>query len=250
MARRSDRRRQSRAAKLWQAGEVWRTANRCSDLLRVNAELSERKWRLFAVECCRSILPLCVEPWHREAFEQAEQLADIANPGVACTGIAQLSEADNRLRWASGIIRRSGSVRLARTTKSGRSGAIDLCMWCERVSTRDRIHESLIECWHRAPHRRARAVGREVGRAVRGGAARDRGRPVWVGKLRSELANLDRAETRGVIYDSREFSLMPILADALQDADCTDEDLLNHCRDTNAAHVRGCWVVDLVLGKT
>ena len=51
------------------------------------------------------------------------------------------------------------------------------------------------------------------------------------------------------MYDSREFSAMPILADALQDAGCTNEDVLNHCRDAAEPHVRGCWVVDLLLGK-
>jgi hypothetical protein len=51
------------------------------------------------------------------------------------------------------------------------------------------------------------------------------------------------------MYDSREFSAMPILADALQDAGCNVETMLNHCRDTSLTHVRGCWVVDLVLGK-
>ncbi|MCI0705748.1 MAG: hypothetical protein L0241_32200 [Planctomycetia bacterium] len=51
------------------------------------------------------------------------------------------------------------------------------------------------------------------------------------------------------MYESREFSAMPILADALQDAGCDNENILNHCRDTNQVHVRGCWVVDLVLGK-
>jgi hypothetical protein len=51
------------------------------------------------------------------------------------------------------------------------------------------------------------------------------------------------------MYDRREFSAMPILADALQDAGCDNEDVLNHCRDPHAHHVRGCWVVDLVLGK-
>jgi hypothetical protein len=51
------------------------------------------------------------------------------------------------------------------------------------------------------------------------------------------------------IYDSRDFSAMPILADALQDAGCDNDDILNHCRDTSSTHVRGCWVVDLVLGK-
>ena len=51
------------------------------------------------------------------------------------------------------------------------------------------------------------------------------------------------------MYESREFSGMPILADALQDAGCENEDVLNHCRDANQTHVRGCWVVDRVLGK-
>jgi hypothetical protein len=50
------------------------------------------------------------------------------------------------------------------------------------------------------------------------------------------------------MYESREFSAMPILADALQDAGCDNDDILNHCR-CDGAHVRGCWVVDLVLGK-
>jgi hypothetical protein len=51
------------------------------------------------------------------------------------------------------------------------------------------------------------------------------------------------------MYESREFSAMPILADALQDAGCDNDDILSHCRDNNQVHVRGCWVVDLVLEK-
>src|SRR5581483_11403490 len=56
------------------------------------------------------------------------------------------------------------------------------------------------------------------------------------------------AIARGM-YESRDFSPMPILADALQDAGCDSDDILNHCRDPQQVHVRGCWVVDLVLGK-
>ncbi len=65
------------------------------------------------------------------------------------------------------------------------------------------------------------------------------------------------------MYDARDFNAMPILADALQDAGCEHTDILNHCRNNqefgpvsgassgpNATHVRGCWVVDLVLGKS
>jgi hypothetical protein len=50
------------------------------------------------------------------------------------------------------------------------------------------------------------------------------------------------------IYDERAFDRMPILADALEDAGCTNADVLNHCRQPGE-HVRGCWVVDLLLGK-
>ena len=51
------------------------------------------------------------------------------------------------------------------------------------------------------------------------------------------------------IYEERAFDRMPILADALQDAGCTDENVLNHCRYPQQVHFRGSWVVDTVLGK-
>jgi hypothetical protein len=51
------------------------------------------------------------------------------------------------------------------------------------------------------------------------------------------------------MYESRDFSAMPVLADALQDAGCDNDDIFAHCRERDATHVRGCWVVDLVLGK-
>ena len=50
------------------------------------------------------------------------------------------------------------------------------------------------------------------------------------------------------MYESRDFSAMPILADALQDTDCDSDDVLGHCRG-DGPHVRGCWVVDAVLNK-
>jgi len=50
------------------------------------------------------------------------------------------------------------------------------------------------------------------------------------------------------MYQSRDFFAMPVLADALQEAGCEDERVLEHCRGPGP-HVRGCWVVDLLLGK-
>jgi hypothetical protein len=51
------------------------------------------------------------------------------------------------------------------------------------------------------------------------------------------------------IYDERAFDRLPLLADALEDAGCGDAAILSHCREPSE-HVRGCWVVDLLLGKT
>jgi hypothetical protein len=50
------------------------------------------------------------------------------------------------------------------------------------------------------------------------------------------------------IYDDRRFNDLSILADALEEAGCTSEDLLAHCR-SKGEHVRGCWSVDLVLAR-
>jgi hypothetical protein len=51
------------------------------------------------------------------------------------------------------------------------------------------------------------------------------------------------------IYDDRCFQDLPILADPLEEASGTDAELLGRCRGTGE-HVRGCWVVDLVLAKS
>jgi hypothetical protein len=51
------------------------------------------------------------------------------------------------------------------------------------------------------------------------------------------------------MFESRDFAAMPVLADALEEAGCDNPDVLAHCRGPGP-HVRGCWVVDLVLGKS
>ena len=50
-------------------------------------------------------------------------------------------------------------------------------------------------------------------------------------------------------YDDRAFERIPILGGALEDAGCTNGDILDHCRQPGE-HVRGCWVVDFLLGKS
>lgn len=64
--------------------------------------------------------------------------------------------------------------------------------------------------------------------------------PSW---LTAEVVGLARR-----VYDERAFSLMTALGSALEEAGCEDTDILSHCRQTGP-HVRGCWVLDLILGK-
>ncbi|HVL13620.1 MAG TPA: hypothetical protein VM529_13715 [Gemmata sp.] len=65
--------------------------------------------------------------------------------------------------------------------------------------------------------------------------------PAW---LTSDVTALARG-----VYVEKAFDRMPILADALQDAGCDNDEVLNHCRAAGWEHVRGCWVIDLLLGK-
>jgi hypothetical protein len=67
--------------------------------------------------------------------------------------------------------------------------------------------------------------------------------PFDFGWTSSTVKNL--AET---IYSERAFDLLPILADALEDVGCTNQEVLAHCR-VPGGHVRGCWVLDLLLGR-
>jgi hypothetical protein len=64
--------------------------------------------------------------------------------------------------------------------------------------------------------------------------------PSWLTSIVVALAQ--------AIYDERAFGRMPVLGDALEEAGCGDRDILDHCRQPGE-HVRGCWVVDLILGK-
>ncbi len=96
------------------------------------------------------------------------------------------------------------------------------------------------EAWKKA-ERDERAVQTNLLRNIFGNPFRPASfDPAWRTRTAAAIAQ--------VIYDDRDFSLLPVLADALEDAGCENADILNHCRQPGE-HVRGCWVVDLVLGK-
>ena len=67
--------------------------------------------------------------------------------------------------------------------------------------------------------------------------------PAWLAWNNGTVVKLAKT-----IYEDRRWELMPILGDALEDALCGNAEILEHCRGPGP-HVRGCWVVDLILGK-
>jgi hypothetical protein len=67
--------------------------------------------------------------------------------------------------------------------------------------------------------------------------------PEWLAWNDGTVAKLARG-----IHEERAFDRVPILADALQDAGCADASILTHCRGPGR-HIRGCWVIDRLLGQ-
>jgi hypothetical protein len=65
--------------------------------------------------------------------------------------------------------------------------------------------------------------------------------PSWLMWNNGTVARLAQA-----IYSDNCFADLPILADALEEAGCENEPILQHCRQPGQ-HVRGCWVVDLLF---
>jgi hypothetical protein len=75
------------------------------------------------------------------------------------------------------------------------------------------------------------------------------GNPFRPVEIDSQWRTTNVAALAQTIYEERAFERMPILGDALEESGCDNTDILNHCRQPGE-HVRGCWVVDLLLGKS
>jgi hypothetical protein len=226
---------------------AWRSSTRLFEMLPIAAEhVDDRKRRLFAVACCRRLAHLFEDDRSRRAVDVAELYAD---------GLAFEEErlfAENNAFEAHFDVRESrlSAMPLVRWTRSNElitqaallavsvgtfyaEDAADygrLALAASGVSWRIDEDEELAQC---------RLLREIVGPLYP--PAID---PPW-------LSANDRAvvQLAQLIYDSRTFDELPILADALEDAGCSETDILEHCRQTGG-HVRGCWVVDLLLAKT
>jgi hypothetical protein len=214
--------------------EEWETSIAISDLLdAVESMASRRKLRLFTVGCCQLMWDY-INPEHGHPLVlAAEQFAD-----------GKLTEEEReRLdrQWPN-----MGDFRWFPTTWGGGYSADAAARACivERalIGAHSGSYDARLARGRWAYFDQVAIEQAVVLRDIFGNpfqpAAFD---PAW----RTETVTL---LAKGM-YESRDFSAMPILADALQEADCDNDDILNHCRDPKGIHVRGCWVVDLVLGK-
>jgi hypothetical protein len=191
-----------------------------------------RKWRLLGVACCRRVWSLITEVECRRVVDVVEAYADgkvseaelrsVAAAAVDCGYRVDHDRLRHRAYAATDALGRG--VGLNATLEHSCSCVVGHTAWAvgEEQSAEMQVQSTLIRCIFGNPFRPV---------AVQ---------PSW---LTSDVLALASG-----IYAERAFDRMPILADCLQDANCLNEDILNHCRQPGE-HVRGCWVVDLLLGK-
>jgi hypothetical protein len=193
------------------------------------------------VACCRRIWQLLPDERSRQAVEVAERYAD-------AQATEEELEAASAAAWAVWDADREPDSA-GKGNSDGRDDAFPSGAWLAAYNAA--IPPGGAAPAFVAPHEMAReaTANSETEGAAQCVLLRDLFgnpfRPVAVdpGWLTPEVVHLAQS-----IYDDRAFDHLPALADALEEAGWTNADLLNHCRQPGP-HVRGCWVLDLVLGK-
>jgi hypothetical protein len=211
---------------------LWLSESHPLDLLDfVDNRIQGRKWRLFMCACARRCLKQMPSEACRNAVAVGEAYAD---------------------REASDDAMISAATAAFDTLKPPTSPCKTHSAGCAAIEVASVGGDYLFDCTTRLIDYAAHARGNEAAEyAIQVDLVRD----IFGNPFRPPSFSLSWRTDTAVslarqMYDSREFSAMPILADALQDAGCDNNDILAHCRDATQLHVRGCWVVDLVLGKT
>jgi hypothetical protein len=203
----------------------------------VSGKISNRKIRLLICACCRRVWDLLVDDRSREAVEVAERYADgSANREDL---IAVRRKADAAYQWA----RKQHGPNLFRL-----AGAAHLAHQATSVANKVRFDPREDEFLRGAKERKDKTERKarcELIRDLMGNPFRPVALdPAWSAWNDGTVHKLAQA-----IYDERAFDRLPILADALEEAGCTNQDILTHCRQPGE-HVRGCWVIDALLGKS
>ncbi|VTT99751.1 Uncharacterized protein OS=Sorangium cellulosum (strain So ce56) GN=sce5710 PE=4 SV=1 [Gemmataceae bacterium] len=207
---------------------------KCNDpgMLAYSRVESERKWRLVVCACCRRVWHLLEDERSRRALETSEAVADDKFGVPPLTPIIEAAEK----AWYE--ISRNYEDGAERAAAAAAFYASKMTLYMGDIANGMR---AVTEVFPSDRLKAEQQVQVEIIRDIFGNPFR----PVTVDPAWRTSTVL--ALARG-IYDERAFDRMPILADALQDAGCDSEDILTHCRGPGP-HVRGCWVVDLVLGK-
>ncbi len=245
-------------------------------LWHVDRSISERKRRLLASAFCRHINRLLTKVRCRKLLTQAKNLSVFRGESAPCKPDFLLLALEDLDRCADDLASIETLATVAELAEQIGSftceyyyacydeswGRFDhnLIATCESAEAVSQASRSRLDLEQVAAHA-ARAVYRAKGGSEQKVGDPDEAaaqcalirdlfprHPRLVALNPSWLTSTVVALARG-IYDDRAFDRMPILADALQDAGCDNEDVLTHCRDEKQVHVRGCWVVDLLLGK-
>jgi hypothetical protein len=196
----------------------------CTDpekmLEALRGKASARKLRLFACACVRRLWPLVYDEGGRQAVAAVEQFSD--GEGVA-EGLS--------------LARQAALQALADTPKSWPAARplaeAVLALTDADVMKAARAGVALLQLTHR--HSFHEVFGNPFRPAALG--------PAWLAWGGGAVRRLAQG-----IYEERAFDDLPVLADALEEAGCDRADLLAHLRGPGP-HVRGCWAVDLLLGK-
>lgn len=189
----------------------------------------DRKLRLFAAACCRSALELVNPP--ASGSPQSGPWQDVRTAERIADGLVPPPADDQEHQFGSYTLSHGSRSRAEWACRAGLSTPA----WDAAAGVIDALDGAI---WDDGATNRGAAYLREIfGNPFRP-VAFD---PAWRTIAAVAIANH--------VYESRDFSAVPILADALQEAGCDRDDVLTHCRDEKAAHVRGCWVIDLILEK-
>jgi hypothetical protein len=211
---------------------------------------SDQKLRLFAVACCRRFWAhIAQDEASRQAVDVAERFADGAATVEECRRAAS---AIPSTWWTSGsdpVLRAVRETAGATVRRFAGAAATDAChkafLLAGCVAGAEAEERGLSTAKTTAAERLAMTAERQ--RQVASIRCLFGNPFAPVAREANWLTSDVLALARGV-SDEKAFARMPILADALQDAGCDNEDVLNHLRH-GAEHVRGCWVLDLILGK-
>lgn len=213
--------------------QEWLTCTDPTPMLEfLQDKASDRKLRLFAVACCRRYWDLLREERSRTAVLVAERFAD---------GLATREELEDAQEEAVNAGREGdgrGPVACCHLRPDG-SYPVEAARYVagEMIDVMDTRQELSDEEWQAELRAEAEVLKEIFGNPFRPITIH----PAW---LSSNVVNLGEA-----IYEERAFDRIPELAGALEEAGCYDADILGHCRH-QGLHVRGCWVVDAILGKS